>query len=447
MIRTGLTCLCVAVVVGACADSSAPTNDSATNDASANDSAQPDAEMGFDAVSDPDSDLSPDAADSGLQDSDGAEPEVGLDLEEEIVVTGCDFSQLGSEDGPRPVMVGFPFSEVPGEPGTFVGRFLLTEAGQLQDPNDRLDVGFRPRRIEFVPSGALALVLGENGELASVRTESDKSLEILSEVQLPSADFTDLRLADGGTTAFVVGNNVAETSGVSTVTVDCEGRLTVNEEAFLNIRLAESLVLLPGEQQAILLGGQTVFEPIDDNDLRWLQRTDSGWSETSGFDIWGSGIDSGRMALSPDGETLVIPNGSPYSEEGNQVLLADIGDRQISEDSRLLGYEAASDAIFSPDGHTFLVTQWDAGRVVAFSDAEGDWEEAMAVSGVGLAEQIVMVSRGTLSGLVIVPSVDPAGEPNLAMLRVTGPGQLSDLGQLDLGAGFTNIPDAIAVAP
>jgi len=426
--------------------------DSTSDGVSSNDTAEQDADMGSDTASDRGSDTVTDmgrndSTDSGVEDSDAPEDGSGEETAEDAVATGCDFSEFGPENGARAVMVGFPFSETPGEPGTVVGRFLLTEGGELQDLDDRLDVGFRPARIEFVPSGEIALVLGEEGELASVRTESDKGLEVIAEVQLPSANFTDLRLADGGTTAFAVGNNVAETSGVSTIAVDCEGRLTVDTAAFFNLRLAESLVLLPGEQEAILLGGQTVFEPIDDDDLRWLQRTDSGWEELEAFDLWGDGIDSGRIALSPDGSTLVIPNGSPYSVEGHQVMLADIGDRQISENTRLLDYETASNAIFAPDGHTFLVTQWDGGRVAAFTDAEGDWEESMVVTGIGLAEQIAMVQRGSLSGLAIVPSVDPAGEPNLAMVRVTGSGQVSDQGQLDLGSGFTNIPDAIAVAP
>ena len=69
------------------------------------------------------------------------------------------------------------------------------------------------------------------------------------------------------------------------------------------------------------------------------------------------------------------------------------------------------------------------------------------IAGIGLPEQLALVSRGRLAGTVLLPSVDTSGISNVAVLRITGPGQVEDLGQVDLGGGYEQIPRAIAVTP
>jgi hypothetical protein len=85
--------------------------------------------------------------------------------------------------------------------------------------------------------------------------------------------------------------------------------------------------------------------------------------------------------------------------------------------------------------------------VVVLADRGAGFVEVSRVSGIGLAEQIAMVSRGTLSGRVILPSVDSAAGPNVASLEITGPGMVRDLGQVNLGMTSEDIPGAVAVTP
>jgi hypothetical protein len=64
------------------------------------------------------------------------------------------------------------------------------------------------------------------------------------------------------------------------------------------------------------------------------------------------------------------------------------------------------------------------------------------VRGIGLAEQMVQVERGALTGLVLAPSVDPNGGPNVARVRIEGPGSARSLGQTELGNGQRGHPGA-----
>jgi hypothetical protein len=330
---------------------------------------------------------------------------------------------------------------------TEIRSLSLLVDGTLVDNGMRLDVGVPVSRLEFVPSGEVALALGEDGDLVSIRVNAADDLQILGSVPLPSADMTDLRLTPDGRVAFAVGLNVAETSGVSTVLVGCDGSLAVLAPAFLNLRLATSLVLVPGTDRAVLLGGQTVFEPIDDDDLRLLRRTGTTFSEVGAFDIWQDFFTTGRMALTPDGATLLVPNNSMFSDETSQVLVVAVGETTLTETQRVTELPGASEVIISPDGTTALVSQLDEDRVRVLGISGGQVTLGAAITGIGLADQMAMVSRGSLAGLVLVSSVDPSGEPNLARLRFTGPGTVENLGQTDLGAGVQNIPGALAITP
>ncbi|MEW5851010.1 MAG: hypothetical protein AB2A00_19645 [Myxococcota bacterium] len=357
----------------------------------------------------------------------------------------CNFANRGDPDRDRVVLLGHPFTEEPGVDGTEISGMTLTAAGTLTIDGVRVDVGTRPARITFVPSGAVALVLGEDGTLVSVEVKSAQELTVMDRVTLPSAGYGDLVVAPDGATFYAVGSNVAETSGISTVTVGCEGQLTVHEDAFFNLRLTDSLALTADGTRGYVLGGQAVFEPVDDNDVRLLRRKETGWEQVAAFDVFTDFIDTLRLALSPDGSTLVIPNGSAFSSEGGQVSVLTASGETLTESVRLTNLPDAREALFSADGQTALVSLLQPGKVVALSNPGTGWAVSQTVTGVGLAEQMAIVRRGALNGRVLVPSIDPNGGPNVVSLQITGPGQVEDLGQVELGSGSEQIVVPIAV--
>lgn len=360
----------------------------------------------------------------------------------------CGFDVLPPADRERVVLVGEPFTAMPGVDGTTVRALVLSATGELTATNTRLDVRFRPARIGFVPSGQYALVLGEDGALASVRVTSASQLSVVSTVQLPSAGYGDLRILADGQTAVVVGSNVDATSGLSTVTLACDGTLSVDTAAFYNLRLTSSLAWIDAAQtRAVVLGGQAVFAPVDANDLRIFSRAAGRWTEVAAFDLWRDAVDALRIAVSPDGRTLVVPNGSPFSAKGGTVMVASITGDVIGSPRRLPNMGDAREALYSVDGATVLVSLLESGALAVLTDRGQGLVEVARVRGIGLAEQLVQVERGTLTGLVLAPSVDPNGGPNVARVRIEGPGSARSLGQTELGSGSEVIPGPIGLQP
>lgn len=361
----------------------------------------------------------------------------------------CAFGDPGDADKERVVMIGLPFTNDVEVRGTHVQTLTLSADGTLLNEGVTLDVGFRVARIEFAPSGALALVLGEDGELASLSVDGPMNVAVVDGVSMPSADYGDLALSADGETLSVVGLNVAETSGVSVVSVACDGGLTVEEDGFLNVRLAQSMALLPGEERAVLLGGQATFEPVDPNDLRLLARDGAGWREVGAFDVFDDFIDASRIGLSPDGQLLLIPNGSPFSEDGDQVSVVAVEDDTLREVERLTDMPDVREAYFRPDGRNIVLTLLEPGQVKILVREGEDVAVSQTVRGVGLVEQMAPIERGALDGLMLFSSIDPieGASSNIAMLRFTGLGEVEDLGQLNLGEELRHIPGAIAVQP
>ena len=363
---------------------------------------------------------------------------------------GCDFSSPAPADAPRILLVSQPFTAEPGVPGTELRALEIDGDPMPVDLGERVDIGTRAVRIVFAPSGELALAVGEDGRLVSVAVAPDGSMEIIDAIQLPGGGYGDLHLSEDGTIAWAVnGNNQAQDSGIATVTVDCEGRLTHEAEAFFDIVLSSSMVMVPGTDMAILQGGQATFDPfIDDRDLRLLARDGLGWQEVAAFDIYGDFVTHARMAISPAGDTLLVPNNSIFSEEGNQVSVVDVAGSQLTEVARRVDLEDASEALFSLDGSTALVTLTEPGQVAVFAEGDdGLMDEVERITGIGLSEQMARIARGANADTVYLSSVDPAGGSNIAVLRIDGGGEVVDLGQVGLGEGAINIPDAIAVLP
>jgi hypothetical protein len=392
-------------------------------------------------------DAAPDAA------ADTAPPDLALPMDAQTAEPDaaapplCPDRPVIPADAARVVLVGHPFTDVPGVDGTMIHGLTLQPNGRLDDDGIRLDVEVKAARIAFAPHGLLAFVLGEDGTLVSVFVAAAEGMAVVDRVSLPGADYGDLHVSADGETVWVTGSNVNETSGISTIHVDCEGLLTVDDAAYFPLRLAESTAFLPGDTRALVLGGQTVFEPVDPNDVRLLERQGAGFREVGGFDLFHDFVGAGRIAVSPDGRLGALPNNSAFSEEGGQMMLVEIDGDAVREAERVLEVPDPSEALFSLDGQTLVLTQVEPGRLNAYRIENGAITETTVLTGIGLADQIARVERGPLADTLLIPSIDPNGGPNITQVRITGPGQLQDLGETQLGEGLDNIVTPIAVQP
>ncbi|MCB9539305.1 MAG: hypothetical protein H6704_24075 [Myxococcales bacterium] len=359
---------------------------------------------------------------------------------------GCALGPDPDPDLPRVLLVGHPFGAVPGEDGTEVSAWAVEPDGDLT-PGARIDVGFRPERIAFVPSGRFALVLGEDGTLAILAVDDADEVTLIDAVGLPGAGAADLVIDPDGLYAHAVFADVDEDSGVYTVGIGCDGALKPEPPHF-SLRLSDSFALVPGmPDRAVLLGGQTAFEPFDDFDLRLLARGPQGWRQVGQADLWGDFVDSAGIGIAGDGRTVLIPNGSPFSEEGGQLMVAKIEGDTLVEVTRLTGLGDLRQVRFAPDGETALVSRLEDGIVSVVADTEDGWQVVDDIGGVGLAEHLAIVQRGAQAGLVFAPSVSPADGPQLVTLQVEGPGVVRHVRTMLLGEGSPQIPGPAAVAP
>jgi len=392
------------------------------------------AAMGDDAALDPDAGMMS-VADAAQPVPDGGVP-----------VVPCGFDMLQPADRERVVLVGEPFSAVPGVDGTTIRAMRLSTAGVLTPTDTRIDVGFRPARVEFVPSGQFALVLGEEGQLASIAVPSAGALTLVDTVVLPRAGYGDMQVLADGQTVIVAGSNVDISSGLSTVTLACDGQLTIDTAAFHNLRLTYSFDWIdPLQTRAVVLGGQAVFAPVDPIDTRIFERMNGRWTQVATFDLWSDAIDPKRIAVSPDGRTMLAPNGSPFSTQGGTVMVVNITGNVLASQRLIPDMDDAREALFSVDGATALVSLLSANSVAVLADRGMGFVEVSRIRGVGLAETLAAVERGPLTGLVLVTSVDANGGPNIARLQIDGAGVVRDLGQIELGMGSETIPGPLAI--
>lgn len=348
-------------------------------------------------------------------------------------------------DAPRTVLIGHRFTDELGVAGTEVRSLVLRDDGALVDVGDRLDLGDPPAKIAVAPSGRIALVAGDEGSVSVVDLQDPANLTILDVAAVPRAGIADLFFDASGQTAFLLRSDVDEdTAGVYTLHLACDGTLTVDDVHF-GLRLTHAMAALPDDpDRALLLGGQAVFDPIDDDDIRLLERTDDGWRQVGAFDIFGDVVSAAGIAVSAAGVALV-PNSLPFSDEGGQVAVLEIDGDQVTEVARLVDLPEADLVRIAPDGQTGLLLRPAEDQLTILDGARG-WRVADEVN-LGLATELALARAGLASGVALVPSVLPAGGSRVTVFRVTGPGQVDEIDRVELGPGAEQIPGPIGMRP
>lgn len=348
-------------------------------------------------------------------------------------------------DAPRTVLVGHRFTDELGVRGTEVRSLVLRDDGALVDVGDRLDLGDAPAKIAVAPSGRIALVAGDEGSISVVDLQDPANLAILDVAAVPRAGIADLLFDASGQTAYLLRSDVDEdTAGVYTLHLACDGTLTV-DDAHFGLRLTRAMAVLPNDpDRAILLGGQAVFDPIDDDDVRLLERTDDGWQQVGAFDVYGDVVSAAGIAVSAAGVALV-PNSLPFSDEGGQVAVLEIDGDQVTEVARLENLPEADLVRIAPDGQTGLLLRPAADRLTILDGGAG-WRVADEIN-LGLAIDMAIVRSGAASGIALVPSVLPAGGSRVTVLRVIAPGRVEEVDRVELGPGAEQIPGPVGVRP
>lgn len=367
----------------------------------------------------------------------------------------CDNAELLAASGAakQQLLVTFPFDNS-------LGVFDV-DSGVVITTGPRVDLGFAAARVEFLPSGTMALVVGEDGELASVRV-GPNTLEVLdqiareprfddppaTETTLPGAGFGDLtmtnRLEAAGVVVYATGSNSVVTAGVSKVLVACDGAITIDTTAHYGVRLAYSLAALPNNRALLFGGDVSGFDPQDPHDLRLLSLGSGPTTEIAGFDVLEGFLGATRIAAAADGSFAMVPNFSISGDpDSGDVVLVDIDGDVVRERGRIEGLQTPSEVVISPDNSVAAVSDWENDAVVIV-DVRGPPAVVSTISGVGLAEQMALVKSGAFAGRVFVPEVRASGGSFITTIDLgDGVGTRGAAYALD-GA---DIPVGIAIAP
>ena len=379
--------------------------------------------------------------DGSVIDDDGGVPDGGGPIESDAGPNNCLDSELGvlpPADADRTVLVAHNFNGL-----TTIRVLVLNEAGVLVDNGTLIDVGFPVAGLAFVPSGAFALAVAEDGQLASLNTRDPGAITVVDTLALPDYGYGEMHPYPSGDRFAVVSANVTEASGLDIVRIDCKGALTLDENAHFGLRLAYSAAFLP-DGRLVVLGGQAVFDPVDVDDMRLLSTDGTGFTQTRAFDIYQDFIDALSIDVSSDGSRVAIPNGSPFSTEGGQLIVATLIDDSMAIETRIDGLADARSARFTSDSQTVVLSHIGPDRVYAFRHDGIDWTLASEVL-VGLPQEMERVGRGPFADRFLVSSVSANGQ--IAVVDVDNAGTLTNPQTVVFGEGAENIPGPIAIAP
>jgi DNA-binding beta-propeller fold protein YncE len=363
---------------------------------------------------------------------------------EDTAVPSCEVDPPVAADGARTVLVTHPFGSEPGACGRMLRRLRLSADGALTDTGDALEIGDCPRRVAFSPDGRLALVVinndhdfdGQRG-VAVLRHHADGALEIVRYLdELSEGNPEEVFFSPDGARAYVLDFNIAGEGGVNVL--DVEPGCDVQLGGFIDVALAQALAEVTSTGHLVGSAGQSP------TDLSVLDL--DAMAVAADYDLFSDFVSAESVALSPDGGLLLIPNASPFSELANQVTalaLSVVNGAPIpTVVNTLTDIYEPSGVRFSPDGSLALVTNF-SGNTVTWLDvgADGVISVGGVLPGVPLADRVDMLTRGPLTGWVLVTAVT-----EIATLRFTSDG-LERMGGLNLGEGNSAIIGDVAVEP
>ena len=209
-------------------------------------------------------------------------------------------------EGARAALVlGHRFAAMVGEPGTTISRRWYREDDTFSEEDGRIDLGFRPMALFTVPGRQIVLVGGEDGQIVSVRIDGGQ-LQILSQFDLPTAGLSQFRYEPTTDQVLAIVKNPTDGGGVYGLRVNEAGRIGP-AAPFKSLLLAQTVAHRskygPSGRLAVV-GGQVLFEPIDQRDIRTWRIGANGFEEENVGDVFQDIMEISRVMVSPDGRSI-----------------------------------------------------------------------------------------------------------------------------------------------
>ncbi|MGB0648466.1 MAG: hypothetical protein ACPGQS_14875, partial [Bradymonadia bacterium] len=206
---------------------------------------------------------SPDTAQDGMSPTplDASTPLIDSEVAE---MDGGVIADAGPSESSRMFFaIGHTFSAEIGVRGRGVSIYSMASSGSLSGRRLRTEVSHPVTALDFVGDSSLLLVASEDGELSTIDV-TDPELAIRSQGQVSASGIVSVSSGRDNLTA-VVNRDSSEDGGVYWVRSDLE------QEAFLSLPLVYAASQCPTRDQWILVGGQTLFEPMMPNDIHLVE--------------------------------------------------------------------------------------------------------------------------------------------------------------------------------
>lgn len=351
-------------------------------------------------------------------------------------------------DRERFVVVAHPNSADGGEATSFE-VLALSAAGELSPTGHSFELGFRAPRgtIAFSPDGEVGVVPLGDGSLGVFTLAADGTPTVVHEQLAGDFYASSVRVSPSGDRVLVLDSQFRENGGgIYSFAIGCDGALAA-EGQVAGAKLAADLLWLDGTR-AVVPADDFLDSPMN-LDLHLVDlAAEPSW--VTGIAVFG-GTESivGSAALTSSGRYALIGDTCGFCTEPNRIGIAEVAGESLTARQVIEPFEDPYHLVASPfDDRVLAISGFGDAmfELAPTGDPQQPYAAPAELTYAGARPQLpgnaVMIDRGSLRGLVLVPE-------NTAVRRVRfhDGAAIEDLGPFSLGSGTAAIAGAIGVQP
>ena len=364
------------------------------------------------------------------------DPPIDPDTEADTTPSYC-FDSPVPADRDRLVLVSHPFFSAGVNANTYEVLTLDTD-GALSQTDTRFEMGRATSgAVRFSPDGHLGIAVQDDGTLGVFRVE-EGAVQVLA-THFGSGAFyaKDVRFDTEHKQLIVIDGNWARNGGgLYQVPIDCTTGELGQPTLWVPAKLAVTALLLP-DDTAIVIANELGQSTTPDDVYRLDRSTGSTLDSVQTLDD--RAIRSGVALV--DGQWLFIADNSPFSQIPHRLSLSRVTDDRIVP-VHTFAIEDPNDIAPSPFGNAMLVGSSIRNRMIHLRFDGEEWVNEGSVGRPRLPGNTVTITRGTLTGLVLV--AETLGLHRFAFLP---DGTVEDRGIFPLGTNDTDIVGSVGVQP
>lgn len=345
-------------------------------------------------------------------------------------------------DRVRHVVVSHNFDETGGRSDQYE-VLTLGEDGVISRPREYFHMGHAfDGQIVFTPDGELGFSAQTDGSIGVFRLDETGAPTVIHSAFSGDFHASSVVIDPSGEFLWILDTQWREHGGgIHRARIGCDGRLS-EVERIAPAKLAYGMQFRANGHALVV--SHDILDVGPGPDLFALDlgapRVVSSGELFTDMDWIVAGF-----GLSANERHVFVGDNSVFSETGNRIGVAAIGEDVLRAVQIVTGVEDPISIVASPDNDAVLVTSGFGDELIVFDydpEAEMPLSGRRTLAGSALPSTAVLIERGALRGLTIVAE-------NVAIRRVRfeGGGVVRDLGSFSLGTGNAEIVGALGVTP